>query len=366
MFFYGFTNFAFSLGVFLCALAAWFHGRAHWPWPRHLLVAFLALACFFSHLSAFIFLAGSVLAITAWECVRAKAITRTAIIDVLPIFVPLVFVRGGGESGIAWNWPGKLVGALSPFRGYHQYVDGAFIAAVAIFVGLLFLWSTRTRAVAAVLFVGLGCVAMFLIGPYVLFGGAPADARFLLPATALVTLPLEFSFPRRKALALLVFFLALVIFRIGMIGYDWRRIDAELGQQVSLFENFPEDTKVYPIVKISERPDEKKQELPSFHVICYGVIDRRIYTPTLLAFKGHNPLRYKTPPPRIMDHADPEPFRAVDEVNWHAVFANHDFLWCCRLPADYRSYLAKHCTLVAENEAGSVWRVRKAPAKSLK
>ncbi len=367
MFFYGFTNFAFSLGVFLVALAAWFHGRSHWPWPRHLLVAVLALACFFSHLSAFIFLAGSVLAITAWECWRAKAISRAAIINVLPIFVPLVFLRGGGESGIAWNWPGKLVGALSLFRGYHQYVDGAFIVAVAIFVGLLFLWPTQRRAVGSILFVGLGCVAMFLIGPTVLFGGAPADARFLLPAAALVTLSLDFSFPAKKALGLLVFFLALILFRIGMIGYVWQQLDADLGEQISLFENFPVEAKVYPIVRISDGPDEKKRELPSFHAIGYAVVERRIYTPTLMAFKGHNPLRYKTPPPpRITDHVDPEPFRAVDRVDWDAVFANHDYLWCRRLPADYRSYLDQHCTLVAENQAGSIWRVRKAPAKSVK
>jgi hypothetical protein len=378
MFIYGFTNFAFGLGVFLIALAAWYHGRAHWGWWRHLLVALLALACFFSHLASFIFLAGSVLAVTAWECVRARKIALTALIDIVPILVPLVFVRSGGESGVSWNWPGKLVGALSLFRGYDRTLDIGFIVAVGVFVVLLFLWSQQTRAVGSVLFVGLGCVAMFVVGPTVLFGGAPADARFLPAAAALLSVSLDFTFPRPKALALLCIFLALVVFRIGMIGYYWHAIDAELSEQISLFAEFPEEAKVYSIVKVAESPDDKKRELPSFHAICYAVVDRRIYTPTLLAFRGHNPLRYKIPVRvtshvgdavagfvtsipryRIKSHADPDPFLSADEVDWNAICANHDYLYCLRVPDDYRRELEKRCTLVGEKGAASVWRVAK-------
>ncbi len=359
MFFYGFTNFAFGLGVFLIAFAAWYHGRSHWRWWRHCLVAILALACYFSHLSAFIFLAGSAFAVTAWECMRARKISLAAIADVLPILVPLLFVRGGGESGVAWNWPGKLVGALSLFRGYDHTLDIGFIAAVLVFVALLFLWSKQTRAVGSVLFVGLGCVAMFLLGPTVLFGGAPADARFLPAAAALLTLSLDFTFPRPKALALLGIFLVLVVFRIGMIGYYWHAIDAEISEQVSLFAEFPEEAKVYPIVKVADAPDEKKRELPMFHAVCYAVVDRRIYTPTLIAFRGHNPLRYKTPPPRITLHADPDPFLPADKVDWDAICANHEYLYCWRVPDDYRKEVEKRCTLVAEKGPGSVWRVAK-------
>jgi hypothetical protein len=361
MFFYGFTNFSFSLGVFVVSLAAWLHGRSHWPWPRHLLIVALALACFFSHMAAFIFLAGSVLAITAWECFRARTISRAAMIDVLPVLVPLVFVlRGGGNSGFAWNsLQGKLIGSLSLLRGYNRFVDVAFLAAVGVFVLLLFLWSKRTQAVGSVLFTGLGCIAMFLIGPRVLFGGAPADARFLPVASALIFLSLDLAYPRKKALLLLGVFLALVGFRIGMIAYYWHGIDAELRDQVSLLAKLPEHASVYPIVKIPEQPEEQKLALPTFHAVCYAVIDRQAYVPTLLAVPGHIPMRYKTPP--VTFHADAESFAALSAVDWDKVFTHYEYLWCCRIPDDYRLFLARHCTLIGEQGNGTLWRVTKGP-----
>jgi hypothetical protein len=359
MFFYGFTNFSFSLGVFVVSFAAWLHGRSHWGWPRHVLMVALAFACFFSHLSAFIFLAGSVLAVTAWECVHARSVSRATIINVLPIFAPLILVlRGGGGKGFEWNTlQGKLVGALSLFRGYDRVIDIAFIAAVVVFVLLLFLWSKRTQTVGSVLFTGIGCVVMFLIGPRVIFGGAPADARFLLPASALVVLSFDFSYPRIKAFLLLGIFLALVGFRLGMIGYYWHGIDAELREQVVLFQELPKGVNVYPMVKNPEQADEQKLALPTFHAVCYAVIDRQVYVPTLLAVPGHIPIRYKTPP--VTFHESAEKFADVNAVEWEQVFANYDYLWCCRLPDDYRQFLTTRCTLVAERGTGTIWRVTK-------
>ena len=356
MFFYGFTNFSFSLGVFLIAFAAWLHGRSHWAWPRHLLIAALALACFFSHMSAFIFLAGSVLAVTAWEWVKVRSVSRTAIIDVLPIFVPLGFLfRTRGGSGTAWDFPGKLAGALSLFRGYHRSVDIVFILAVCLFIGLLFCWSRHTRAVGSILFAGVGCVVMFLIGPSTLFGGSPADARFLPPAAALVFLSLELAFSRIKAIALLSIFLALVSFRMAMIGAYWQAIDVDISAQVSLFAKLPLEAKLYPIVRIPDDAEEKKLALPTFHAACYAVIERHAYVPTMLAVPGHMPLRYKKPP--VTFHQDAASFAEVKRVDWEKVFVDYDYIWCCRAPRDYREFLAWDCTLIAEKGSGTLWRV---------
>ncbi len=282
----------------------------------------------------------------------------TAIIDLLPVLVPIFCVRGGGQSETQWDFPSKFVGSLTLFRGYNRTLDAVFIAAVGVFIVLSFLWSKRTQAVGSTLFVGAGCVAMFLIGPTILFGGSPADARFLPAAAPLIALSFDFAFPPRKALVLLGIFLALVGFRIGMIGYYWHRIDAELREQVALFADIPVQAKVYPMVKIADAPDEKKRELPLFHAICYAVVDRQVYTPTLVAFAGHNPLRYKESPPRVKLHLDPAPFLSADQVDWELILATHEYLWCWHVPADYRRILDQRCTLVAEKEGGSIWRVR--------
>jgi hypothetical protein len=142
-----------------------------------------------------------------------------------------------------------------------------------------------------------------------------------------------------------------------MIGFYWRAIDAELADQVTLLQQIPEDAKVYPMVKMSDETNAKKRDLASFHTVCYAVIDRHAYVPSLLAIAGHTPMHYKAP--RVMYHVDAASFAALEKVDWPKVFAEYDYLWGCRLPDDYRQYLAEHCALVGANGEASLWRVKK-------
>ncbi len=366
MFLYGFTNFSFGLSVFLVATAAWLHWRATWIWWRFLDAMFLALACYFSHLSAFIFLYGTVAALTFWDLLKQKRGFRQAIRDMLPVnmamVVPVVAILRGGASsgGFEWNTlAGKLVGALCLFRGYHRHADAALIAAVAIFLILLGAWALRIQVNGGVLFAGLGSVFMFLIGPREIFGGSPADARFLPPAAALVVLSLDLSLPRKKALVLLGVLLALVCFRLGTIGLVWHSFDAALREQTALFESLPAQAKVYPMVQVSEQPEEQKLDLASFHMIHYAVIDRHIYSPHLLAYSGQQPIRYRTPPSAY--HTAQDGLPSLTAVNWDKVFASYDYIWGWKLPEIYRAFLQRHCTLVAASGHATLWRVQHVP-----
>jgi hypothetical protein len=362
MFLYGFINFSFGLALFLVAAAAWLRWRTNWAWWRFILMAILALGCYFSHLSALIFLTGTALAVTFWDMAQQKKVTVAMIVALLPVLLPFgffFFVRGSGGA-TTWNLPLKLVGALCLFRGYNRHADVVFIVGVAILLILLGLWSRRVRANGGVLFAGLGCVFMFLVGPYEIFGGSPGDARFIPAAAALVTLSLELAMPRKQALALLGLFLGLVFVRYGMIGGFWQSFQADLREQVGLFQSFPEQAKVYPLVGVSEQAEEQKRDLVSFHMIHYAVIDRHIYSPHLFAFAGQQPIRYKTP--AIAFHSDPHDFPGLaHEGVWSKVYANYDFLWCWNLPEVHRLFLQRHCTLVVEKGHGTIWRVTKTP-----
>ena len=362
MFFYGFTNFSFSLGIFLLATAAWVAWRDGWSWWRLAIVALLALGCYFSHMAAFIFFTGTVLAMTAWQIVVERKLSIGMLVGFVPILLPLIFFFGfrsrGSESGIVWNSvAGKFVGALTLVRSYDRFLDGGFLVALMIFAVFLFAWSARTRVQGGALFAGLGCFVMFLIGPYEIFGGAPGDARFLLPAAALIVLSFDFAYARGKAIALLTMFLVLVIFRIGMIAFYWHGMDVGLREQIALFDAFPEQARVYPLIRLADDADESKRDRPVFHVIHYAVIDRHIYSPHLFAFPGQQPMHYKTKP--IAFHHGVGDFPALDPVKLHQVLANYDYLWCYRLPDDYRQFLQERCTLMAEKGPGSVWRVGK-------
>jgi hypothetical protein len=360
MFLYGFTNFSFGLGLFLWAAAAWMFWRRAWSWPRLLLMTSLALGCYFSHMAAYLFLAGTVLAVTGWEALMQRKITRPLLLGLLPILVPAAFfLRGGsGGGGIVWNTlQGKLIGALCLLRGYDRRIDLAFIAATVVFAVLFLVWSRRLQANGGVLLAGLGCVVMFLVGPVEIFGGSPADARFLPPASALVVLSLDCELPRRKALGLLGTFLCLVVFRYCLIAAYWRTFDADLGEQVALFEHFPRGAKVYPIVRVAGDADEQKLGVASFHAINYAVLDRHIYVPHLLAFPGQQPLRYKTLP--LAYHASAEQYPRPAEAEWNKVFAAYDYLWCYAVPAEDLAYLERHATLVAAQGGGVILRVAK-------
>ena len=201
MFLYGFVNYAFGLGMFLVATAAWLQWCAHRSWQRFLIVTLLALACYFSHMSALLFLAGTALAVTLWDMLQQRKNTGMMLVLLTPVLVPFAFFLRGGSSGgsIVWSsLTNKLVGSLCLFRGYDQNLDAGFIAVVAIFLFYLFRWPSQRRVCGSVMFAGLGCVFMFLIAPYEIFGGMPADARFLPAAAALVILSLDFTYPRNK------------------------------------------------------------------------------------------------------------------------------------------------------------------------
>lgn len=360
MFLYGFTNFSFGLGYFLWATAAWVYWRAAWSWPRLVAMAILAVGAYFTHMSAYLFLAGTVFAVTGWDTLQQRKITRSLLLGILPIMTPSVFfLRGGGSgSGVAWNTlQGKIVGALCLVRGYDRRMDIAFIVAVTVFVVMFIFWSRGLPSNNGILVAGLGCIAMFLIGPVEIFGGSPADTRFLPPAAALVILALDREFPRKQATALLVMFLCLVLFRYGMIVSFWRSFDADLCEQVALFAEFPREARVYPIVKISEQPEEQKLGLASFHVIDYAVLERQVYVPNLVAFAGQQPIQYKTP--RLTYHGNAERYPARAEVDWPKIFASYDYLWCYHVPENDLKYLRQHATVVAAQGGGVILRVTK-------
>lgn len=364
MFLYGFTNFSFGLGLYLWATAAWITWSRGWSWLRLLGMTMFTLACYGSHVAAYLLLTGTALAVTAWDAWQLRTITRAALAGLLPVVVPgLLLFRGGGTGGgaIVWNTlQGKLVGALCLVRGYDRRVDLVFIVALAIFLVLLLVWSRHLRARGGILFAGLGCVAMFVIGPVEIFGGAPADARFLPPASALVVLSLDAAWPRRRALVLLVIFLSLVLFRYAMITAYWRNYDKALGEQVALFEQFDRGARVYPLVRAAEGADEQKLGLLMFHALNYAVLERQVYVPHLLAFAGQQPLHYKTPP--LTFHARAERYPEMTEAQWRQVLAHYDYFWCYRVPERDMEFLRHYTIAVASRGQGAILQVlRTAP-----
>ncbi len=65
--------------------------------------------------------------------------------------------------------------------------------------------------------------------------------------------------------------------------------------------------------------------------------------------------------PRIEQHKDPTRFLSADKVDWDAICANHDYVYCWRVLADYRKELENAARWLPRKGRGSVWRVAKRP-----
>nr|MBA2485980.1 hypothetical protein [Nitrospira sp.] len=143
---YGFVNYTFGLGVFFLTLAAWLRMRSDWNVGRLLLMTLLALTCYFSHLSSFIFLGIAIGCLTGLDLVRTRALRSRDLLGLLPL-VPTVVVYLFYASGIQhrnpmeWWTPiilKKLTGFSYPFVTHNLTVELTLSAVFAIILLILF------------------------------------------------------------------------------------------------------------------------------------------------------------------------------------------------------------------------------------
>ncbi len=206
MFFYGFTNFAFGLGVFLIALAVWYHGRGRGT--SAVAAAFAGRPC---SRAGVLLLAPGGIHLPGGQRARGDGLGmlcvpgrfRSPRFDTVPISsCRWCFSSGGGGDGslTEWDFPGKIVGALDPLRGYDRHLDMAFIAAVGVFVALCFLVGADTRRRQHPLRrPGLRGDVPGRPGHSVP-GGRPADARFLPAAAACwIAVSFDLNFTRQRS-----------------------------------------------------------------------------------------------------------------------------------------------------------------------
>jgi hypothetical protein len=85
---YGFANYMFGMGLFLISLAVWLRFCSSWNLFRVIILMILALACYISHLAAFVFLGLSVIALTAFEVMKARTIKLNNIAGLTPLLPP--------------------------------------------------------------------------------------------------------------------------------------------------------------------------------------------------------------------------------------------------------------------------------------
>ncbi|MBC8146144.1 MAG: hypothetical protein H7X80_11220, partial [bacterium] len=191
-FLYGFVNYCFGFALFMIATAVWLRFRERWTFARYLIVAVLVVAAFLSHLSSFAFIGVAWLTFVCVDVTRKRItlLRATADLSMLGVGVLLMvtFMTSDGTVGtIEWNTlAGKALTFLAPFLSYNYPLDAVYVGGLVALLALL-LWRGRLtsfddRAVAA----GIAMIIATLATPRVLFTSAGADARWVLPAFAML------------------------------------------------------------------------------------------------------------------------------------------------------------------------------------
>ena len=363
MFFYGFLNYMFGLGMFLLTLAVWLKYRKGWNLTWTVVVSLLVFISYLAHLSSYSFLFATMLTVTFFDFLSVKTVTKKMLLSLLPLLPPLLafaaYARSSGETKqIYFNGPyRKAVALLSLIISYDYLLDCVLLSIVFISLLVLVCYIKNWQIKWPIFTAASGFAALFLICPEGLFQSGSADARFVPPAIILAILALSFEINKRVGQYVLGILLLVSLVRLGSIWYEWRKLDEKIAAQVAMFSNFEEGAKVYPITLIADTVRNTKLQRPFTHVIHYSTLYRHTFSPTLLAVRGAQPVVFKDKQNYLA--ASIESLPSPETVNWDFIFRNYDYLWCYRINSEYIQYLKERCQLVAEANECMIFRINK-------
>ena len=341
---WGFLNYLFGLGLALCALALWLAERERPAWRRILLSSPLALAIYFSHISAFgiyaVLLAGieataalallrrraelneslstSVIASAAKQSsaaapkagllryarndalnfarfLRARQWRRLAVetvVAAVQFLAPAALVLGSwrhsAEGNFAFaNYWRKADLLFSVFDNYNRGFD---IVCFALFVLLLLALAACRRLVLApvmrlpLLFLVLAYLAM----PSQLLSGSGADHR--MPVAIFLVL-LAGTVPRWSrpgvANAIAAGLALLFAARLAVVERVWAASDAQYRADIAVLDTVPKGAKLavaWPGSAI------QVTAAPELHLPNLAIIRRDAFVPTLFAYPAQQPV----------------------------------------------------------------------------
>ena len=345
---YGFVNYIFGVGVFLCVFAFWLRVRNAMSPLRFFLLCLLSLVAFLAHLSSVVFLGVACCTIALFDFVRDRKVRKLMVKLAwlaCPVFLMVGFLTSSGQVGIIeWGSEGeKLIGLLAPVRSYSVALDvGEILVLVVCAVAML-----RGSKVHSVAVVGFVLFALFLITPKVLFTSSAADARYVIPAYMLLILSIEPRWGRWQKAALVLALTAMVI-RTVSIAANWLTISRRSEHVLSMGQFLPNGARIYvlkPELDVSAKLDRGFS-----HVIEFWTISHGADISTLFALPGQQPLVF-----RKLPCGGPE---------WDRCLASYDYIWTYDPPASLQKDILWIATPAATWEEVTLWRVNRKSASS--
>jgi hypothetical protein len=350
--FYGFVNYIFGVGVFLCVFAFWLQVRNAMSPVRSFFLCLLSLVAFLVHLSSIVMLSVACCTITLLDFVYDRK-ARSLIVKLIWLACPLLFVGGfakkhSGEIGtIDWGTPiEKLITLLGPVRSYSVAMD----------LGLIFLLLLCACAmlkgvkVHSTVLVSLVFFALYLVTPRALWTVSSVDARYIIPGYLLLVLSTEPRWGRWQKAALAVALVGMVIHTAGITA-SWLTINQRGKQVLAMGEVLPPGAHIYAL-RSDTVSVETKLDRGFIHLIQFWTISHDSDISTLFALSGQEPLVFREP--------------ACVGVDRAACFSRYDYVWTYDPPPTTRQILLGIATPVSVWEKVTLWRVTAANGIAIK
>jgi hypothetical protein len=354
MFFYGFVNYVFGLGMFLVGLSLWLRWHTQWTIVRYCAVMVFVSLTYLSHLTAWVFLALA-FAIVCMSEFHFDDWVRP--LQSFALFAPeiILFIsyRHPSPGETAWGTlREKLIGAMPLLLTYNYSFD-IVLATLLLVLGVYLV--RRSRAMKLLWpssGIGAAFCVLYAISPHVWRGGSPVDARFIPPALILIVLSLEVRLSRPVARRLFISFLIVLVFRLCAIVVAWIPLSREIDSQVRLLTTLPQDVTLYPVFVPAPMADgTAKLDRALKHVPEYATITNHVFVPTQLAFPGQenllfrNPLQYES--------------ASHSSKRWIDYMRQYDFVWLFDPTNDVQEEISNNCDWIDGRNGFSLWRVRK-------
>jgi hypothetical protein len=342
---YGFVNYIFGVGVFLCVFAYWLRIRNAMTPPRFLLCCLLSISAYLAHLSSIVFLCVACLTIALIDFAHNRQFR--GLIGKLawlasPGLLMAGFMKSSGQIGII-EWPsliGKLISLLAPVRSYSVPMDAGVIF-VLLACAIIVFRESNIHATAAVGFVFL---ALFLITPKVLFTSSAADARYVIPSCLLLILSIKPHWGRWQSAALALA-LATMAIRMGSITANWMTISRRSEQVLAMGDDLPQRSRIYVF---KNELDVPKLDRGFSHVIEFWTVTKNADLSTFFALPGQQPLVFRQIPCTAAMGAK--------------CLVSYDYIWTDDPPASLLQIVLQVATPAAVWEKVTLWRVNRVPA----
>lgn len=299
VFFYGFINYLFGVGVALWGIAAWIHWRGRPPLFRFLVSLFFVVVLFASHLYALGLYGVALACYEAW-LLRDRGLPgrRRLVADgaafALPFLLVLPLMAASPTSNYAletvWRLPEKIDGLYFVIKTYFAPVDLAF----GFFCVVALAWAVGTRRLRihpVGWFALVGFAVLYLAMPTKLFGSGIADMR--LPIAALFILIGMAQWEMRPpfgAAAFCAVVVGVAFLRFALVGLYWHEYDQIVGD----FEHSFQDIKPGSRVLVAGRYDtgmSYTQMNMIAHMPCLVMIERSSLESLAFTHPGKQVLR---------------------------------------------------------------------------